>query len=112
MELGFVSACEGADGSQPVIDDAMAEIFQSCLNSAASVVAADDDVGDFENIDRVLKDSEDIEIGFLNHIGDVAVDEDFAGGKSGDFVGVDYSEIDSPHSSQHYSNLPETSQYL
>ena len=89
VEFGFVYAGEGTDGSEPVIDDSMTKIFESCLNAAAAVVAADDDVGDFQDIDGVLNYCKDVEIGFLDDVGDVAVDKYFAGWKASDLVGGD-----------------------
>lgn len=84
-----MAAGEGADRGQPVIDDAVAEVFQRCLNAAATVVTADNDVADFENVDGILKHGEDVEIGFLNNIRYVAMHEDFAGRQAGDLVGRD-----------------------
>ena len=89
VEFGFVNAGEGTDGGEPVIDDSVSKIFESCLNAAAAVVAADDDVGDFQDIDGVLNYGKDVEVGFLDDVGDVAVDEYFAGWKAGDLVGGD-----------------------
>lgn len=89
VEFGFVHAGEGADWSEPVIDDSVAKIFESCLNAAAAVVTADDDVGDFQDIDGVLKYGKDVEVGFLDDVSDIAVDEYFAGRKAGDLVSGD-----------------------
>ena len=78
---------ECSDGCQPVIDDAVAKVFEGGFDAAAAVVAADDDVADFENIDGVLEDGEHIEIVFLDDVRDVAVDEDLTWRKPGDLVG-------------------------
>lgn len=88
-EFLAVGAGEGADAGEPVVDHAVAEVFEGGLDATAAVVAADDDVFYLEHIDGVLEDGEEIEIGFLDDVGDVAVDEDFAGGEAGDLVGGD-----------------------
>ena len=87
IEFLAVSAVEAADAGEPVVDDAVAEVFEGGDDAAAAVVAADNHMANFQDINSVLKDCEQIEIGFGNHIGDIAVDEYFAGCEAGDLVG-------------------------
>lgn len=87
VEFLAVGAVEAADAGEPVVDDAVAEVFECGDHATAAVVAADDHVLNLEDIDRVLQDSEQVEIGFRDDIGDIAVDEDFAGCEAGDLVG-------------------------
>jgi len=84
-----VHSAEGADAGEPVVDHAVAVVFEGGADATAAVVAADDDVADLEDIDGVLDDGEDVEVGFCDDVCDVAVDEDFAGGEAGDLVGGD-----------------------
>jgi len=87
VEFIPVGAVEVADAGEPVVDDPVAEVFEGGDHAAAAVVAADDHMAHLEDIDRVLQDSEQVEIGFGDDIGDIAVDEDFAGCEAGDLVG-------------------------
>lgn len=75
------------DASQPVVDQAMAEIFQGRADAAAAVVAADDDVLHLEDIDRILQDGQHIEIRFRDDVGDVAMHENLSRRQTGDLVG-------------------------
>lgn len=83
----MVGAAEGTDAGEPVIDHAVAEVFGSGFYAAAAVVAADDDVADFEDIHGILYDGKEVEIGFDDDVGDVAVDENLTGCEAGDLVG-------------------------
>ena len=87
VEFIAVGAVEAADAREPVVDDAVAEVFEGGDHATAAVVAADDHMADLEDIDRVLQDSEQVEIGFGDDIGNIAVDEYFAGCEAGDLVG-------------------------
>ncbi len=86
-EFVAVAAVERADAGEPVVDHAMAEIFDRRADAAATVVAANDDVADFEDVHGVLDHGEDVEIGLGDDVGDVAVDEDLTGREAGDLVG-------------------------
>lgn len=86
LEFLAVGAGEGADAGEPVVNDAVAVIFQGGPDAAAPVVTAHDDVADFEDIDCVLHDGEDVEIALLDDIGDVPVDEDLARGEPGNLI--------------------------
>ena len=89
IEFLAVSAVEAADAGEPVVDDAMAEIFEGSDHAAAAVMTADDHMADLEDIDGVLQDREEVEIGFCNDIGNIAMNEDLAGCESGDLIGGD-----------------------
>lgn len=65
----------------------MSEVFQCRTHTAATVVTTYDDVFDLENIDGVLQYSENIKIGFLHDVSDVAMHENFSGREAGDLVG-------------------------
>jgi hypothetical protein len=51
----------------------VAEVFQRRGDATATVVAADDDVADFEDIHGVLKHGEYVEVGLGDNVADVAV---------------------------------------
>ena len=68
-----------ADVAKPVVDEAMRPIFNRRRDAAAAVMAADDDVFNFKNLNGVLKDGEAVEVGMDDEVGDVAMDEEFAG---------------------------------
>lgn len=89
VEFLAVNPADGANAGKPVVDHPVAEVFQGGFDAAATIVAANDDVADFEDIDGVLDDGEDVEVGLCDDVGDIAVDEDFAGGEAGDLVGWD-----------------------
>lgn len=86
-EFGVVGAVEGADAGEPVIDHAVADVFDGGFHAAAAIMAADDDVADFQNIHGILHDGKEVEIGFHDDVGDVAMDENLAGGEACDLIG-------------------------
>ena len=75
------------DVAQPVVGEAHAFAAQHGAHAAAAVVAHDHDVFDFQHIDGELDHRETIQIGVDDDVGDVAVDEDFAGQQANDFIG-------------------------
>src|SRR5205085_5840108 len=75
------------DVAQPVVDETEPVVTQSSADTAATVVAADDDVPDLENFDRELQHGEAIEICVHDDVGDVAMHEQLAGSEAHDFVG-------------------------
>src|SRR5690606_18849676 len=85
----FIAPAEGADGRQPVVDDAVADIFQGRLHAAATVVADDQDVLHLQDIHRVLEHGKDIEVRLRDDVADVAVDENLSRRQAGDLVGGD-----------------------
>ena len=64
-------------------------VAQCGADAAASVVTADDDVAHLEDIHGKLHDGEAVQVGVDDDVGDVAVDEEFAGEEVHDFVGGD-----------------------
>ncbi len=80
---------DAADVAEPVVDEAELLIQQRGADAAAAVVADDHDVLHFEDLDGVLEDGEAVEIGVVDDVGDVAVNEDLAGAEAEDFVGGD-----------------------
>lgn len=68
------------DVAEPVVDQAVGVVAQSGGNTAAAVVATDDDMFDLEDIDGVLKDREAVQVGAHDDVGDVAVGEDLSWG--------------------------------
>jgi len=95
--FGLVDAVEGllvalldiADVAEPVIGEADLVVVEDGLDAAAAVMADDHDVLDFQDIDGELKDGEAVEIGVDDDVGNVAMDEDFAGGEIDDLGGWD-----------------------
>ena len=59
------------------------------FNASAAVVAADDDVLDFEVAHGVVDDGHYVEVGVADKVGDVAVDEHLARAEAGDGFGGD-----------------------
>ena len=64
-----------ADRLQPVIDDAVTLSIKRGADSAAAIVAANNDVGDFENLDCIFEDGQKIEVAWVHQIGDIAMHE-------------------------------------
>jgi hypothetical protein len=75
------------DVAEPIVGEAHAFATQHGAHAAATVVAYDHDVFYLQHIDRKLDHRETIQIGMDDDVGDVAVDENFAGQKADDFVG-------------------------
>lgn len=89
VELLLVQAVDVADVTQPGVEQAEVLGGHGGLDTAAAVVAADDDVLDAEVADGVVDDGHDIEVGVADEVGDVAVDEGLAGLEAGDLLGGD-----------------------
>jgi len=77
------------DVAQPVVDETEFLGAHGGADTAASVVAADDDVPDAEDVDGILHDGEAVEVAVNDDVCDVAVDEDFTGEEAADFIGGD-----------------------
>jgi hypothetical protein len=75
------------DVAQPVIGEAKPIAALDGTNAGATVVAANDDVFDFQNIDGELQDGETVEVAMGNDIGEVAVDEHVAWQEANDLIG-------------------------
>jgi hypothetical protein len=61
-----------------VVEHRASRIGERLLNAAAAIVAADDDMFDFEMIDRELQHRQDVHVASVDHVGDVAMDKDLA----------------------------------
>ena len=72
---------------QPVVDQAEFFLLERRAHASAAIMADDDDVFDAKHIDGVLHDRKAIQVAVDDDIGDVAMDEDFAGEQAADFVG-------------------------
>lgn len=89
VQLFLVQAVDVADVSQPRVKQAHVLGCHGGLDTAAAVVAADNNVLDFEVADRVVNDGHDVEVDVVNEVGDVAVDEHLAGLEARDGFGGD-----------------------
>src|SRR6187399_1662680 len=67
------------DMPEPVVDESESRIVECGFHTAAVVMTADDDVLDSEDLNRELQDRETVHVRVIDEIGDVAVDEHFAG---------------------------------
>lgn len=72
----FPAQC--AEGHEPGVDEAEFLVVKGRCDAAAAGVAADDDVFDFQVLDRILDDGERVEVRWDDDVGDVAVAEDLA----------------------------------
>ncbi len=72
--------------AQPVVAQSDAGAVQRGAHAVAAVVAADDDVAHLEDVDRELHDRQAIQVGVHDEVGDVPVDEQFAGQETDDLV--------------------------
>ncbi len=73
--------------AQPVVRQPDARAAHRGLHAAAAIVAHDDDVFDLEDVDGELHDRQAVQVGVHHHVGDVAMNEHFAGQQSHDLVG-------------------------
>ena len=71
---------------QPVVDEPVGRVLERRPDAAAAVVADDDDVLDLQDVDRVLKHRETVEVGVHDDVRDVPVDEQLAGRQVDDLV--------------------------
>lgn len=72
---------------EPIIHNAEPVVFHSGANAAAAVMAADDDVLDFQNAHGKFEDGEAVEVGMGENVRDIPVDEELSWLKPYDFVG-------------------------
>jgi len=77
-EQCLVFAHHIAHMTQPVVDQADAQPVESGLHAAAAIVPDDDDVFDFQDVDRVLDGGQAIEVGMNDHVGDIAMNKNLA----------------------------------
>ena len=81
-----MSLTNGIDVTKPVVDEPELRALEDGSNAAAPVMSRDNHVLDLQHVDRVLQDREAVEIRVHDHVGDVAMNEQFAGRQSHDFV--------------------------
>lgn len=89
IELLLVKAVHVADVSQPGVQQTQVLGCHGGLDTAAAVVAADDDVLDAEVLDGVVDDAHGVEVSVADEVGDVAVDKCLAGLEAADLLGGD-----------------------
>src|SRR5437763_1914399 len=70
--------------AQPIIDQPQISLFDDRPHAAASVMAANNDVLDLEDLDGKLDDGEAIQIRMDNEVGHVSMHEQFTGQKTDD----------------------------
>lgn len=66
------------DVLQPLVDQTMAFIFKRGAHAAATIMPANDDVPNAQNVDGELEHRETIQVGMNDQVRDVAMDKDFA----------------------------------
>ena len=86
FDFVFVKLRDVADMADPVVDDTALGWRERCVYAAASVVSADDDVLDLEDIHGKIEHREAVEVAVDDEIRHIPVDEHFAWWKSNDFV--------------------------
>ena len=72
--------------TQPIVDEPQSLIQQRREHAAASVVADDQDVANFEHFDGKLHHGEAVQIRVNHDVRDIAMNEDLAGQEPGDLV--------------------------
>ena len=87
LEVEGVLEADVLDVAQPVVGEADAALEEGGGDAGAAVVADDEDVFDAEDIDAELEAGEAVEVGVDDDVGDVAVDEEFAGAEIDDLIG-------------------------
>ena len=63
------------DMAQPVIAQTKPIAPERGLHAAAAVVAANDDVAHFQDINRKLHDRQTVQVGMHDQVGNIAMDE-------------------------------------
>jgi hypothetical protein len=86
FDLFAISLESFGNRRKPVIDESDGASSKGRLNATATVVAANNDVDDLEDIDGILDGREAIEIGQGDDVCDVAVDKDLARLQADDFA--------------------------
>jgi len=72
---------------QPIVAQAQTGTPQRRIHTAATVMTADDDVADFEDVHGKLHHGKAVEVGMNDDVGDVAMNEQLAGQQADNFVG-------------------------
>ena len=87
LNLFLVKAIHILDMAEPVVDEAVLAVLHGGVDTAAIIVAADDDVPDLEYVHCVLDYRQAVEVGMYYHIGDITVHKDLARQHVDDLVG-------------------------
>ena len=61
--------------TQPVVDQTMILVFHCRLDTATTIVAADDNMFDLENLNSKLNDRKTIQVGVHHDIGDISMNK-------------------------------------
>ena len=72
--------------TEPVVSKSHTVAAQGSLDAAATIVTADDDVFDLQDIDSELHHRKTVEVGVHDHIGHIAMNKDLSGSKSDQFL--------------------------
>ena len=89
VELLLMQSVDVADVPEPGVQQTHVLWCHGGLDTTAAVVAAHDNVLNFEVADRVVYDGHDVEVDVVDEVGNVAVDEHLAGLETGDGFGGD-----------------------
>src|SRR5205085_9580699 len=81
-----VDVGQGANRTEPVVDQAVPLVAKCSGDSAAAVVPADDHVLDVQDVDRELQHGETVEVRVHDEVRDIPVNEDLAGRHADDLV--------------------------
>ena len=75
------------DVANPVVSETYAHVLKCGPYTSTSIVTNNNDVLDFNLIDRELDHRECIEVGMHDHVRDIPMDKDFARRKACNLVG-------------------------
>lgn len=89
VKLLLVQPVDVPDIPEPGVEDAEVLRAHGGLDTAAAVMAADDNVLDLEVLDGVVEHRGDVEVDVADEVGDVAVHKGLAGLKARDLLGGD-----------------------
>lgn len=89
VQLGLVSDVNILDMPKPVVDQPKLPVAACGDHPAAAVMPADDDVFNFQHLDRVLQNRQAVHVRMNDHVGDVAVNENLSWRQTQNLVGRD-----------------------
>lgn len=73
--------------TKPIVDQPVRMTFQCSSYAAASVMATDNDMFDFQYLHGILQHGEAVHVCMNDKVGDIAVYKEFPGAQADDFVG-------------------------
>ncbi len=82
VEPGYI-----LDMAQPIIQQAELMLLQSGPDATASIMSADNNMLDLEYLNGKLDYGETIQVGMHNHVGNIAMNKDFAGRQTTNHIG-------------------------